>query len=137
MSSRIKYDGLDELKAFLRALPTELVGEAGGIVHQHSEAAAEDIRNAYPEFTGNLKSRVYVTHGSRGQFGAAAVVASKSPHAWLFENGSQTRSFRGRDRGRMPPGRVFVPRVAKHRRAMYDELKAMMAAHGLRVSGEA
>jgi hypothetical protein len=37
----------------------------------------------------------------------------------------------------MPAGHVFVPRIIRHRRAMYTALKAMLVRHGLTVSGNA
>jgi len=37
----------------------------------------------------------------------------------------------------MPPGRVFIPTMIKIRRRMYDDLKAMLARAGLKVTGDA
>ena len=139
-NNRLRYDGLEELKAALRALPRELADEAGAIVGRHVEAARDDIVAEYKrhERTGTLADRVYITKGTRGQYGAAAVVKSAAPHAWLFENGTQARHTKiGANRGTMPPGHAFIPRLVKHRRAMYDDLKVLVASKGLKVSGDA
>jgi hypothetical protein len=72
-----------------------------------------------------------------GQFVTGAVVKNTAPHAILFELGTQARHTKiGANRGSMPPGHVFVPRIVKARRKLTADLKAMVAAHGAVVTGE-
>lgn len=138
-NNRFRWDGLEELKAALRQLPEELTGEGSHIVEGAANGAAVDVRSGYAGHrrSGNLQDGVTVEHGVSG-FGTSAVVKSNARHAWLFENGSQARHTAiGANRGSMPPAHVFVPAVMRKRRAMYDELKAMLTRHGLLVSGDA
>jgi hypothetical protein len=41
--------------------------------------------------------------------------------------------FGGRKR---PPGNVFIPAAQRHRRTMYQQLRAMLEEEGLIVSGD-
>lgn len=135
--NRIVWDGLDELRAELRKLPAELADEASGIVLQHADGAAQEIKAAYPSRTGNLRNGMAVIRSAAGRFGVGAIVRNRAPHAWIFENGTQARHASiGANRGSMPPGHVFIPRVIKWRHRMYGALKAMLVRHGLVVSGE-
>lgn len=134
----VVFEGLAELRAALLALPEALRDDAAGIVQRSAAAAAADIVASYPKRTGNLRAGVHVTHGTGGAYSAVAVVVNRAKHAALFENGTQARHNNlGANRGSMPPGRVFVPRVIRHRKAMYAQLAAMLARHGLAVSGSA
>jgi hypothetical protein len=142
-NNRIVWSGLEELKAALRTLPAELAEEAGGIVLGAAEGAKAAIIAAYPARTGDLRKHVTLGKGTKvGRFGASTILKNNAKHAWIFENGSQARSYvtvRGKKHltGRMPPGHVFVPIVIQHRRAMYERLKELLVRHGLVVSGEA
>lgn len=136
-NNRLVFNGLAELRAELRQLPAELAGEAGEIVSGAAEGAKNDIVEAYPERTGNLRSRVTVsrTAGS-GLYGVAAIVKNTAKHAWIFENGTQARHTDiGANRGAMPAGHVFIPAVIRRRRQMYERLKGLLTKHGLVVSG--
>jgi hypothetical protein len=136
MSNRLTWSGLAELRDELRRLPAELAGEASAIVIGAAEGAKADMH--YPRRTGNLADHLYVTKAPAGIYGAGAVVKNTAKHAWLFENGTQARHTAiGANRGSMPPGHVFLPAVIRRRRAMYDQLKALLVRHGLVVSGEA
>lgn len=137
MANRIVWEGLDELRAALRALPDELAAEASGIVLAAAEAARQEIVDAYPHRTGALWSGMAVTTTAAGRYGAGAVVINRAKHAYIFEVGTQARhTSLGANRGSMPAGNVFIPRVIKHRRAMYEQLKALLERAGLEVSGE-
>ncbi len=136
MPTRVVWEGLEELKAQLRQLPAELAAEASGIVMAAAQGAKSDMH--YPRRTGNLADHLTVSTVAAGQFGAAAIVRNTSPHAAIYENGTQARhTALGAYRGSMPPGHVFVPAVMRRRRQMYDQLKALLVAHGLTVSGDA
>jgi hypothetical protein len=135
MSSSVTFEGLAELRAALLALPADLTAEASGIVTATANEAARSIVDGYPTRTGNLKDGVYVTRVRVSTFGTAAVVTNRAKHAFIFEMGTQARhNAIGANRGSMPPGRVFVPRVQRYRARMYGELADMIARHGLEVT---
>lgn len=137
MSVTVRFTGLEELKAALQNLPQELASEAQDIVFGAADDAAAEIIAKYPARTGNLRKGVKVTRKASA-FVTSAVVKNSAPHAFIFENGTQARHTKiGANRGSMPPGHVFVPTVIRHRRAMYERLKAVLVKAGLSVSGEA
>lgn len=137
MSVRLEWRGLDELKAALRELPAHLASEAQDIVFGAADAAAAEIVAAYPSRTGNLRKGVSVKRQT-SVFSTTATVINKATHAFIFENGTQARHNKiGANRGSMPPGHVFVPRVVRHRRAMYEGLKDLLEREGLMVTGDA
>lgn len=134
----LTFQGLDELRAALRALPDDLTGEAGHIVEGAANGAAVDIKTAYPSRTGNLRDGVTVTQVAAGKYAAGAVVKNTAKHAYIFENGTQARHTAiGANRGSMPAGHVFIPTIIRERRKMYDALKDVLVRHGLIVSGDA
>lgn len=138
-NNKLKFDGLEELRKELRALPDSLTYDASTIVLDCADSASREIKDAYPNVTGDLRDKVEVVQvqGSGKGF-AGAVVVNSSKLANIFENGSQARHTAiGANRGSMPPGHVFIPRVIKWRRVMYERLKDMMRSHGLKVSGSA
>jgi len=138
VSSRVVWNGLAELREALRNLPADLTAEASHVVEGAANAAAADIKAGYPVRTGNLRDHVFVSHRDKGRFSAGAVVKNTAKHANIFEVGTQARhNSLGANRGSMPPGHVFVPAVIKRRRIMYEQLKALLERHGLKVSGDA
>lgn len=138
MANELRFAGLEELKAALRRLPEELTGEATHIAIGEANGAAADMKRAYPVVRGKLLNSLVVTHFEKGKFIGGAVLKNTAPHAWIFENGTQVRrDSRGRNRGAMPPGRVFIPRMIRARRQMYAQLKALLVRKGLSVSGDA
>lgn len=135
MSASVRLEGLDELRAELRSLPSELATEASGIVIEAAQSAKAAIH--YPRRTGKLADGLKVETVSAGQYGAGAVLKNTSKLAHIFENGSQARHTAiGANRGSMPPGHVFVPAAIRARRSMYDRLRALLVRHGATVSGE-
>jgi len=140
-SVQITWRGLAELRAALRALPGELAAEAGREVTGAANDAAAAIRDAYPigpgddeHEGGNLRNGVKVVPKSAGRFGASAQVRSTSPHALLFENGTQTRQTAlGYNRGAMPPAHVFVPTVVRRRRQMHTALIKIVEGAGFTI----
>lgn len=140
MSVTLQWDGLDEFKRELFGLPEDLGAEADRIVDATANAAAEEIRAGYGSHrvTGNLQDHVFVSRLDRGKVTAARIVKNTAPHAFIFENGTQARhTDLGANRGAMPPGHVFVPVIVRRRRAMNEELKALLVSKGLTVTGDA
>lgn len=136
-NNRLKFDGLEELRASLRRLPRELRDDAQTIIVQRAEAAATEVRQKYPRRTGDLASKVEVkVLTNAGKFIAGALVRNRSKLAFIFENGTQARhNAIGANRGSMPPGNVFVPAMIRSRRRMYEQLREMVKRKGLRVIG--
>lgn len=132
------FEGLDELRAELRALPDELSEEGGDIVVAATNDAADAVFNGYPEGpTGHLRGGVRFKV-SRSKGGASGEVKSTAQHAWMFENGTQARhTDLGANRGSMPARHVFIPAVMRVRRRMYEELKALVMRKGLEVTDDA
>lgn len=138
MSISVEWTGVDELYAILRALPDHLVGESAQIVMHHTDVAAADIKAAYPRTartTGgqHLADAVKVDYQT-DRNGAVGRVANRHPLAWIFEHGSAARYHNGAYRGSMPAGNVFIPRAIRSRRAMYEDLLAMVQREGLTVT---
>jgi hypothetical protein len=138
-NSMVVWDGLAELYVELKNLPTTLTGEAAHLVEAAANGVYVDIKSAYPQRTGNLRKGMAISQLiTKGQFVAGAVVTNRAPHATLFELGTQARHTTiGVNRGTMPPGRVFVPRVVKARRKLTQDLKDMVTRHGAVVTGDA
>jgi len=135
-NNRLRWHGLDELKADLRRLPEELAQEGSAIIFAHADGAMAEIAAAYPTRTGNLRKGLRRTINAVGRWGAGALVKNVAKHAWIFEHGTQARHTAiGANRGAMPAGRVFIPIVMRWRRKMYAQLAALLERHGLRTSG--
>lgn len=137
MATTLRMDGLKEFYGYLRQLPDELKGEADAIVRLQAEDAKRSIQQGYPEGpTGNLKARVSVEHNS-SKWGTNAIVRSRAPHAWMFENGTRERkTSRGFNRGRMPKAdeaEAFIPKAIRYRRRMIEALKTVLVKAGFEV----
>jgi len=130
------FDGLAELRRQLRNLPPDLTAEAQRITEDAANRAAARIRASYPRRSGALVGGVTVTHFEGGKFFAGAILKNRSPHAAIFEVGTQTRKTDlGANRGSMPPGNVFVPIAIQERRQMYEDLKDLVDSNGFTVRG--
>lgn len=148
-NNRLLFEGMDELRAQLHALPEDLATEAEEIVIAHAEGAKREIEAAYPIRAtnlhpterrkstwfppGNLHSRV-TSVTSRSRVTTSAIVKSRAPHAFIFEKGTGNRvTNRGWNRGRMPAApdaQRMIPKVIRWRRRMVDALKELVLRHG-------
>jgi hypothetical protein len=136
VATQFRWDGLQELQQALKALPAELTTEGRRIVAGHANGTAVAIRAAYPWHSGNLRQHVSLTLTNEGPFGINATIKQTARHAWIFENGTQARyTKKGSPRGRMPAGKVFVPAMMRARARLYTELAALLARHGMQVTG--
>lgn len=143
----IQWDTMDDLKEALRQLPADLHDEAYQIMNDLAHDTAAAIEAAYPVKTGNLKRGMSVTPKA-GLLKTVFVVRNRAAHAWIYEHGTVARHYtgtdkRGRkyvlgDRGQMPAGNVFIPRMQAARRRLYNDLlPALLERAGLRVTGTA
>jgi HK97 gp10 family phage protein len=137
MSASVTFDGLDELRQALLALPRTLADKSAVRVGAAAARAVDRIRAAYPEYTGNLRNHI-VSKVERDSVSVLWTVKNTAHHAWIFENGTQVRhTATGANRGEMPPGHVFIPIVMQERRAMYQDLADIVAGEGLEVTVDA
>ena len=128
--------GFEALIQELRNAPDDIRSDAMDIVRDTTEAAAAEIREAYPRGpTGNLKKRVQTFYP--GSTVLAGIVKSTAPHSHLYEFGTRDRKTKaGANRGRMPkPNPEITPRIAvKHRTQMFKRLVDMLRGKGFEVS---
>lgn len=142
MSTTLRFEGLDELRAELRTLPAHLTGEGGHLVEAATNGAAVLIKAEYGKHrvTGDLVDKVTSDVETSG-FGVIGTVKSGSTLAYIFENGTEARHYitvNGQKHltGRMPPMHIFVPTMQRERRRMYAQLKALLERAGLEVSDD-
>jgi hypothetical protein len=129
------------------------MNEAADIVIDHAERARQEVEAGYPVRTtnlnptprrktryfppGNLKARV-ISLKNRSLVSTAALVQSRAPHAWIFENGTGTRrTDRGAHRGKMPAAPVsqrMIPKVIRWRARMTQALIALVERAGFTIS---
>lgn len=136
-ANQLRIDGLPELRAALKALPSDLKREAAVIVHAQAEAARSLMAAAYPVKTGNLRRGLTVELGS-DPVSATARVKNRARHAYLYEMGTSARQRAGGGRtGTMPAAHVFVPIAMARRRLMVTALIQLIERAGLTVTGTA
>lgn len=145
-NNRFVWQGMEEFKRALRALPNDLAGEAMRVVEASANGAALEIRTAYGQHvvTGNLQEHVEVDIQRTG-LNVSAVVKATARHSHLFEYGTEARHYFTKKRGirhetgkmwgKQPGGFVFVPIVIKARRRMYERIIDIMKRAGLTVTG--
>lgn len=114
------FTGMAQLIADLEALGAKVEREASHVVQAHANAAATEIRSAYPVKEGNLRNGVSVETVSPLRYR----VASRARHAHLYERGSVQRSTHdtGANRGMMPPKPTLIPIAVKQRGRMVRAL---------------
>ena len=129
MSAGLELDGLKELQASLRDVPSTLRTE---ILPPVANAAADDLvaelRGAYTKGgTGNLAAGV-VKETMRQGIGVK--VRNKAPHAHLYEYGTINRytNKTGARRGVMPAQPTFVPAAIRARIRMVAAAKSALRA---------
>jgi hypothetical protein len=127
--NRIEWQGLQELRAALRALPADLRDAGNAIVRGAAERTDVATVTNYPEVTGNLRRGVGRTEDA-STFGLVVTVYSRAPHAHLYEYGTVKQPP-------APPHTRLGTHAARERRRMYTELKALLASQGLEVRGDA
>jgi hypothetical protein len=142
--NRLLLHGYDELVAQLRALPAALTAEAQDLVDASAVRATQAVEAQYPiGKTGNLRGGVFVQLGVRGHHVAASRALTTAPHSHIYEHGTKARKTKGRGKYRRPAGRgtqrprvTFIPIVDNERKGrLYPQLRAMVEAHGLKVTG--
>lgn len=130
----IQMEGLTELREALKQLPADLTQEAAVIVWAHAEAAKQEIQAKYPVNTGNLAGSMTIDRRT-AVYTASALLKNRARHAYIYEHGSEMRyTDTGVSRGKMPPGRVFIPIAIRHRTIMTHALIDLVRRAGFQVS---
>lgn len=144
-SASVRWDGLDELLAAMRALPAELTAEATEYAQQAVDRAEADAAAGYGHKSGNLRDHLRQTVESTDRFGVRLALKNTARHAWLWDYGTEARHYftdagkrheTGAMWGKRPPPFTFTRAVIRWRRWMYEQDKAMLERQGLIVSGE-
>src|SRR5438128_7815746 len=136
--NRFEFQGLAELRAALRQLPSELAGEAVSIVDDATGRTESSLLQAYPlGETGKMRAGVSsAVVSDRG--GVIGTVRSKSPHARLWEFGTAVRATRqGWNRGRAPSHKTegLVAIAQRERSRMNQQLIELVRRAGFAGSG--
>lgn len=143
----LSWNGVDDARRFLQALPRELHAQGGGIVMEAVQNAYFDIKNRYPIDDGDLYRGLYVQVKRGGQYGIVAKLRQRAPHASLVEFGTKGKERHWKNRGLKrhgtrstgvmppaPPGDYFIPLIQLHRARMNIKLKRLLERQGLRVT---
>jgi hypothetical protein len=133
-----QWTGLQELLAQFATLAPDLTQAAAPAVETAAQAAKSAIYAGYPTRTGDLKNHLAVvlhTDATRTE----GVVVNTSPHAAVFERGSQARHTAiGANRGSMPANPIFSATMIRWRRGLYaGPIPRVLADMGLTVTGGA
>jgi len=133
-----KWTGLQELIDQFTTLAQDLTQTAAPDVEAAANQAKATIYAGYPTRTGDLKDHLAVqlsTEGTRTR----AVVINTSPHAVIFERGTQARhTALGAFRGSMPPNPLFSATMIRTRRTLYGgAVVRVLEVFGLKVTGSA
>jgi hypothetical protein len=135
--SRVVWEGLEELKAALQALPDTCAGEAANLMAGTVNGAYVAIKSAYPSRTGKLRNGMKLLPVTRKGLVVGQKITNTAKHAQAFEHGSQARHTTiGANRGSMPPGHIFVPRIEQARRRLTGQLVELLKRHGATVSSD-
>lgn len=140
--SFVVWDGFDELVAELKALPEACAGEAAKKIEGTSNGAYVAIKGAYPSRSGDLRKGMQLKSVTKKDLVVGAEVKNVAKIAVVFDQGSEARHYYTHNgvkklTGRMPAAKVFGPRIVKFRRALTEELKAMVLRHGAATVSEA
>jgi hypothetical protein len=137
----IEMKGLTELREALLKLPEDLTQESAVIVMAHAEAAKQEMAAKYPigpkrkGHTPGALIRGLTIDRRVAVYTASAILRNRAPHAYIYEHGSEMRyTDTGVERGKMPPGRVFIPIAVRHRQIMTYALIDLVRRAGFTVS---
>jgi hypothetical protein len=139
MSNRVhlQWSGLDELRKTLATLPATLQPEIDALVRYHARAAEGALLAAYPSVSGALRRGVRLeSRQARG--GAAAILVSRAPHAWIYERGTRPRQTKqGWPRGAAPAHNTFFRTVEPQGQRLYADLTSLLERRGFEVHDDA
>ena len=120
----VTWTGLDAYERELAAWPAETADAAAETVKARAQSAYAQIRANYPVVTGKLRDGLTIRDTSPSPLQPKWTVQNEVVYARIFESGGATSG------GPKAPGKVFVPTSMRERRAMKDELIALVKATG-------
>jgi hypothetical protein len=137
-NNRLTFEGMDGLREALKQLPADLAAEAAEHIDDTVEVTAASLVQSYPlGDTGNLRKGVKHTV-AQSRDGAAGEVKSTSPHAHLWEFGTQNRkTTKGWNRGKLKDqyNRGLVGIALRERKKLNAKLIELVRKAGFEVSG--
>ena len=133
-----EWTGLTELIEQFRTLAEDLTRAATPDVEGAAHEAMATIKAGYPVRTGDLRDHLAVIV-SEDDTRVHATVINTSPHAVMFERGTQARhTALGAYRGSTPPNPIFSATMVRTRRSLYAQtIPRVLAVFGLKVWGSA
>jgi len=137
MSASLRFRGLDELRAALKALPRDLTADAAREIDTAGRDTAAAIADAYPiGKTGRLRGGVSVRRLTTGPYAARTQVRSDAPYANAYESGTTIRTTRaGHNRGRVTAHPTAIPVLIRVRARLQETLIAIVKQAGLVIRG--
>lgn len=121
---RIELEGLEAVRAALRALPAVLQQDVRVLAARHAHAYVAEVTAQVPVRTGTLRQRVVVEPLDSG-----VRVWWRAPHAILYERGTGPRvayTRRGAARGQARGRHVIIPAAQRHRARFVADLAALV-----------
>jgi hypothetical protein len=139
-SVKVAMEGLDELRAGLRKLPADLNRKARDRVIGAANGTASELGQAYDrsKVSGNMRRGIKVKVEETATT-TTAEVRSTSPHAHLWEFGTQVRrTQQGFNRGAAPAhhDQGIVGIAQRRRRGLNAGLADIVREAGFEVTGE-
>lgn len=130
MQAQFTFDGLDELRAALKAAPAALRLALVPEVNALTESLGAEVTAAYPIGpTGNLKQGVRVTQVAAAGGLLVGRVRTTAPHSRIYELGTVPRQNRRKaNRGVMPDANIFIPAAIRHRKRLEEIARRALAA---------
>jgi hypothetical protein len=120
----VTWTGLDAYEAELAAWPADTADAAAEKVKARAQSAYEQIRANYPVITGQLRDGLTIRDTTPNPLQPKWTVQNEVIYARIFESGGMTSG------GPKAPGKAFVPTAMRERRAMKDEIIAVVKATG-------
>jgi hypothetical protein len=123
MPNQLRLDGFAELKKDLAAFAPTARDETRPILTAYATAAHDELVNAYPSITGELRAGVEVVPRVGRGVSAVVTLRSGSDHAHFYEFGTVHAR----------PHPTFIPIQGRARRAATDDVVAYVEKQGLTV----
>jgi len=145
-TNRVIWDGLDELKAALQALPETCAGEAAKLIEGTANAAYVAIKGAYPSRSGKLRAGLKLLPITRRGLIVGQKIVNTSKYAAGYDHGTQARHYvsaggathrTGIMGSKTPPTHVFGKTIQVKRRQLTASLVDLLKRQGATVSGDA
>jgi hypothetical protein len=123
MSASLTLSGMTEMVKALERMPDGLQDKAAATVRQAAIETAAELRSALALGpTGNLRKRVRM----RQRDPLVWQVISGAPHAFINEEGTRRRNYKGANRGISPASKTVAKVASSNRRTMNAALERVL-----------